>query len=104
MIHHVCHACKRSLGSEDVRFVVRMEVYEALGQDGASADDDRDYLGEIHDYLESLDESLDDSEDDLIKGAECQLFRFSLCDACRQSFVRDPLGRRAAQPFDFSKN
>ena len=104
MVHHVCHACKRSLDSEDVRFVVRMEVYEALGQEGTSADDDRDYLGEIHDYLERFDEDLDDREDELFGRIECQSFRFSLCGDCRKSFVHDPLGRRTAQPLDFSQN
>jgi hypothetical protein len=77
-----------------------MEVYEAIGQDGGSVDDDRDYLTEIHEYLERLDEDDDES----FERAECQLLRFNLCDDCRKNFLLDPLGRRVAQPFDFSKN
>ena len=30
--------------------------------------------------------------------------RYDLCPECRKKFVRDPLGKEAAQKFDFSEN
>jgi hypothetical protein len=100
MIHFVCDVCKRSIDSEDVRFVVRMEVYAAPDPTGGEREDDRDHLSEIHESLERLEDG-DDCE--LDAGASQQL-RFDLCEACRKNFLLDPLGRRIAQPLDFSKN
>jgi hypothetical protein len=99
MIHFNCDACKRALGSDELRYVVRMEVYTALGTNGAEIDDDRDHLQEIHEYLERLDESCEQLDDEA-----CQQLRFDLCEECRKNFLRDPLGRRINQPLDFSKN
>jgi len=100
MIHFVCDACKRQLGSEEVRYVVRMEVYAALGENGADVDDDRDHLQEIHEALERLDVYDREQVSDDVH----QQLRFDLCDECRKHFLVDPLGRRVAQPLDFSKN
>ena len=52
MIHYSCDCCKRALDSEDLRYVVKMEVYAAI--DPASmddVDDDRDHLQEIQEIL-----------------------------------------------------
>lgn len=100
MIHYVCDVCKRSIDSQDVRFVVRMEVYAAPGSVGEELDDDCDHLSEIHESLEHLEAS-DDCE---FETATSQQMRFDLCDACRKNFLLDPLGRRVAQSLDFSKN
>lgn len=100
MIHYVCDVCKRSLDPEDLRYVVRMEVYAALDNKDADTENDRDHLQEIEDVLEQLDDS-----DDLQLGDDVyQQLRFDLCDECRKKFVSDPLGRRMAQHLDFSQN
>lgn len=55
MIHYSCDCCKRALDSEDLRYVVKMEVYAAI--DPASmddVDDDRDHLQEIQGILQAL--------------------------------------------------
>jgi hypothetical protein len=99
MIHFVCDACKRPLAAAEARYVVRMEVFAALSEVG-TADDDRDHLTEIQDFLESTD----DADDEPFDAAPAQQLRFDLCSECRKTFLADPLGRRIAQPFDFSKN
>jgi len=103
MIHYNCDVCKRTLDAEqDLRYVVRMEVYAALGDGTSSIDGDRDHLEEIHEILERVDD-LDTSEGPLGEEVYQQL-RFDLCSECRQKFLRDPLGRRWAAQLDFSKN
>lgn len=99
MIHYVCDACKRSLDADEERYVLRIEVYEALGASEA-VDGDRDHLTEMHDYLESRDGSDMPSLD---SGAS-QQFRYDLCSKCRKNFLVDPLGRRVAQTLGFSQN
>jgi len=100
MIHFVCDVCKRSLDPEDLRYVVRMEVYAALDNTDADLDNDRDHLQEIEDVLEHLDESDDHELGDEVY----QQLRFDLCAACRKKFLSDPLGRRMPQHLDFSQN
>ena len=56
MIHYTCDSCQKPIDPEqDVRYVVRLEVYASLGTDEGPEDDDRDHLEEIQDILESLD-------------------------------------------------
>jgi hypothetical protein len=103
MIHFVCDVCKSPLDPDrDLRYVVRMEVYAALGDGPADIDNDRDHLAEIHDILERMDD-LDSTEQPLGEDVYQQL-RFDLCSECRKKFLRDPLGRRLAGKLDFSKN
>ena len=52
MIHHSCDLCKRLIDTEqDVRYVVKIEVYAALDPALDEADDDRDGLQEVQDML-----------------------------------------------------
>ncbi|MGI9456649.1 MAG: hypothetical protein ACR2NU_08810, partial [Aeoliella sp.] len=101
MIHFTCDCCKRLIDlDEEVRFVVRMEVFAAADAGDADAEDDRDYLQEIEEMLSRADESDDKSlSDDVYQQA-----RFDLCSDCRHKFVRDPLGRSAAVHLGFSNN
>ena len=102
MIRYSCDLCKRELDpEEDLRYVVRMEVYAAF--DPVVIDDgmhDRDHLQEIQDVLERLE----DAEDDQVGEEVYQQLRFDLCPECRRKFVKNPLGREAAKAFGFSKN
>jgi len=102
MIHFTCDLCRRELDPEnDLRFVVKMEVYAAFDPiEGDEVDPDRDHLQEIHEIIERMDDaSSDDVGDDVY-----QQFRFDLCPECRQRFVKNPLGRNRAEQFDFSEN
>ena len=101
MIHYSCDVCKRPLDPEhDLRYVVRMEVYAALGSTREEIEDDRDHLQEIQDILERLD----DAEDEHLGDDVYQQLRFDMCSECRKKFLHDPLGRQLAAHFNFSEN
>jgi hypothetical protein len=101
MIHYSCDVCKRPLDAEhDLRYVVRMEVYAALGSSREEIEDDRDHLQEIQDILERID----DDDDEQIGDDVYQQLRFDMCSECRKKFLLDPLGRQMATHFNFSEN
>jgi hypothetical protein len=100
MIRYSCDLCKRELASDDLRYVVRIEVYAAFDPSSSEEEDDRDHLEEIQDILEHLE----DSEDDQIGEDVYQQMRFDLCPECRKKFAKNPLAREMAKAFDFSSN
>jgi hypothetical protein len=102
MIRYSCDLCKRDLDpEEDLRYVVKMEVYAAFDPVVTDdEDDDRDHLQEIQDILERLE----DAENDQIGDDVYQQLRFDLCPKCRRKFLRNPLGREAAKAVHFSQN
>jgi hypothetical protein len=102
MIRYSCDLCKRELDPhDDLRYVVKMEVYAAFDPAAADADeDDRDHLEEIQDILERME----DSDSDQIGEDVYQQLRFDLCPDCRRKFVKNPLGREVAKAFGFSSN
>jgi hypothetical protein len=101
MIHYSCDCCKRSLSDEDLRYVVRMEVYAAFEQNPfQEIDNDRDHLHEIQDILERAD----DLNDDAVAPEVYDQMRFDLCSECRKKFVKHPLGRELTELVAFSKN
>lgn len=105
MLHYSCDICKRpiTVGS-DVRHVVKIEVFPAVdeavcGSSGMAGQHDADHLDEVQELLERLDDDeLADIEDDT------RSLRFDLCDACRQRFVKNPLGLKSGKQFNFSQN
>jgi hypothetical protein len=101
---HSCAMCQRALDPEyDLRYVVHIQVYLSgdSASEGALVDDDRDHLQEIG---ESLEQSrFDGPEAEFDEDAFFAPPAY-LCASCRKQFVQDPLGRRAAQQLDFSKN
>lgn len=102
MIHYSCDRCKRILDPEqDLRYVVKIEIQAAMEPQEADEDEeDRDYLMEIQDILERID------EEDEIKLAEdiYQKRRFDLCPECYRKFLKNPLGREASSKLGFSQN
>jgi hypothetical protein len=95
--------CGRELDPrEDLRYVVRMEVYAAFDPMVAEEEDpnDRDHLEEIQEILERMR----DSDDPQIGDDVYQQMRFDLCPECRKRFVANPLAREAAKVLDFSEN
>jgi len=99
MIHYSCDCCKRALEAEDLRYVVKMEVYAAFDPSAMDeSDDDRDHLQEIQEILQR-------SADDAQIGSDVyEQLRFDLCPECRKKFIQNPLGRELSKQFDFSKN
>jgi hypothetical protein len=101
MIHYSCDCCKRVLESEDLRYIVKMEVYAAFEPSAMDElDDDRDHLQEIQEILQR-DE---DVPDPAMRKDFYEELRFDLCAECRKKFVKNPLGREHSKQFDFSKN
>ncbi len=101
MIHFTCDLCGREMDAEnELRFVVKMEVYAALDVSDEEIDGDRDHLQELHEILERS-EIADDPQ---ITEEVYQQLRFDLCPECRKRFAKNPLGRMHAEQFDFSQN
>ena len=101
MIHYTCDGCKRRIDATDeLRYIVRLEVYAALDPLEDEADDDRDHLQEIQEVLERLDDPREEDVCDEVYHQE----RFDLCRDCRQRFVQNPLGRPAPTQLDFRQN
>ena len=101
MIHYSCDCCKRDLDPNDLRYVVKMEVYAAFDLDAAvEAEDDRDHLREMQDILQRAE----DSADDPILDEDYEQLRFDLCTDCHKKFLKNPLAREISKQFDFSKN
>jgi hypothetical protein len=102
MIRYSCDLCKRELDpQDDLRYVVKVEVYAAFDPAAVDSDDeDRDHLEEIQDVLERLE----DASSDEIADEVYQQLRFDLCPECRKKFLRNPLGRETAKAVGFSAN
>ncbi len=101
MIRYCCDVCKRDLDpNQDLRYVVKIEVFAAFDPVAIDDDDDRDHLQEIQDILERLE----DSDGDQIGDEVYQQMRFDLCPECRRKFARYPLGRGSSKILDFSQN
>jgi hypothetical protein len=102
MIHYSCDLCKRDLDpDDDLRYVVKIEVFAAYDPSAGADDDDRDHLQEIQDILETME----DAEDDRIGDDVYQQLRFDLCPDCRRKFLKNPLAREMpAKAFGFSSN
>jgi len=99
MLHYSCDICKRPIvAGSDLRHVVKIEVFPAVEDQpcgcpgGSVSQHDADHLEEMQDLLERLDD------------ADLRSLRFDLCDACRQRFVKNPLGVKGGKQLDFSNN
>ncbi len=101
MIHYSCDCCKRALDADDLRYVVKLEVYAAFDPSAMNElDDDRDHLQEIQEILQGAA----DASDPQIGADVYEQKRFDLCSDCRKRFIKNPLGRDVPKQFDFSKN
>ena len=107
MLHYSCDVCKRPIDlGNDVRHVVKIEVFPAVEDQECGCQDadelaaDADHLEDMQDLLERLDGG---DASDLVDEASRSL-RFDLCDACRQRFVKNPLGMKSGKQHDFSNN
>ncbi|MGD9722557.1 MAG: hypothetical protein AB7O59_14595 [Pirellulales bacterium] len=101
MIHYSCDCCQRRLDPDDLRYVVKMEVYAAFDPSATDeTEDDRDHLQEIQEVLARSENVADEQ---VAKDVYEQL-RFDLCPECRKKFLKNPVGRGLSQQFDFSQN
>jgi hypothetical protein len=102
MLHVTCDLCGKELRpGEDHHFVVKVEVFAAHDPTQLTeADLDEDHMEAFGELLRETEEM---PASDPVPPA-CQQMRYDLCPNCRQRFLRDPLGKDAAQKFDFSEN
>ena len=91
MIHHSCDRCKRTMDTDELRYVLRMEVQAAMDTREADDEADRDHLLEIHEILERLD----DCESDEVGDEIYQRQRYDLCADCFRRYMENPLGSSA---------
>jgi hypothetical protein len=100
MVHFTCDLCGKDLtATGDPRFVVKIEAYPGFDPTEITEEDlDDDPMEAVAQILQR-DEALSAAEAPLHKG-----FRFDLCPACHERFVKDPLGKDSLRTFDFSKN
>ena len=98
MLHFSCDLCGQPL--DDLRFVVRMEIFPAFDPEDISEEDlAGDHLQEVAQELEEME----------LTGAELpdcssKTFRFDLCPRCHARYSKDPLGREALRRLNFSEN
>ena len=110
MLHYSCDVCKRPIDAHaDVRHVVKIEVFPAVEEASIDSCCHGDPAGAEADHLEAMQELLEQMADngadhDLSGDDGTRSMRFDLCDACRQRFVKNPLGMKPGKHFDFSNN
>ncbi|NDC52876.1 MAG: hypothetical protein EBZ74_00965 [Planctomycetia bacterium] len=110
MLHYSCDLCKRPIDPHaDVRHVVKIEVFEAVEDEGdalccnpETGREEADHLEEMQGLLESIDDR--DLEREGMFGEGTHAFRYDLCDACRSRFLKNPLGVKPGKKLDFSQN
>jgi hypothetical protein len=100
MIHFTCDMCKRPLDAQDdLRYVVRIEVFAAIDQEPTTAEVDQDNLQEMQEILQRME----DHADEAIGPEVYETKKYDLCPSCRAKFLKNPLGRETKQ-VKFSKN
>jgi hypothetical protein len=102
MVHVTCDLCgKELMPGDDHGYVVKIEVYASHDPTELTEGDlDEDHMEEVSQLLQDMEENLTDVE----LTPAYKNFRYDLCPTCHKKFLRDPLGREAAQKFDFSEN
>jgi hypothetical protein len=103
MLHFTCDLCgKEMLPGDDGRYVVQLEVYSAHDPaELTEADLDQDHMDEISQILAEMEDQPDDCDE---TAPDYKKLRYDLCSDCHKKFLRDPLGKDAAQKFHFSEN
>ena len=101
MVHFTCDLCGKELTAcGDRRYVVKIEAYPAFDPAEITEEDLEDDPMEAVSQLLQRDESLSSEA----IAPQHRGFRYDLCPACHDKFVKDPLGKEALRLFDFSKN
>ena len=103
MVHFTCDLCGKDLTAcGDPHFVVKIEAYPGFDPNEITEDDlDEDPMEAVSQLLqrEAQLSSEEAASTPMRKG-----FRFDLCPACHERFLKDPLGKEVPRSFDFSKN
>ena len=102
MVHYTCDMCgKPLLSDEDVRYVVKIEVYAAYDPMEITEEDlDRDHKKEIADLLSQM-EDMDPEE---LEEGVYKRMRFDLCAACHRRYLANPLAVKVRRDLDWTDN
>ena len=87
MIHYSCDLCGTPIGSEDLRFEVKIEVRVAGAFTGEDVDESDFAGGELEEILEAAE------GEEGIEGDVYRVFRYDLCTHCHSAYLSDPLSR-----------
>lgn len=89
MIRYQCDKCNMVLHANDSqRFIVRMEVFAAAGHIDLDQETGEDGDPDVQAVLKDLAHANPDE----IEDQTYRLLRFDLCDACRRTVLKKPLG------------
>ena len=102
MVHYTCDMCgKTLLSDEDVRYVVKVEVFAAYDPMEVTEDDlNKDHKQEIADLLSEM-ENMDPAE---IEEGVYKRLRFDLCAACRLRYLANPLAMATPRRLGWHEN
>ena len=97
-----CDRCGRRIDpAQEVHYVVQVAVQAEWAVSAMrEAEEDRDYLTEIHESLEGLS----DDEAEAISADVSQARSYDLCAKCCNRYSADPLGVESAAAIRFSRN
>ena len=99
MLHVTCDHCGKQLRAGEDHYVVKIEVFAAHDPAEITEEDlEEDHMEAVSELLRELEGTQEAVE------PTSRHFRYDLCPACRQRYLRDPLSRESAQKFDFSEN
>lgn len=100
MIHYSCDRCKKTIGEDEFRHIVKIEIHTSINNGPHPVDEERDHLVEIEEILSRMEEpDCEDVTDELY-----QRRTFDLCPRCYRQYVRNPLAIETTSHFGFSQN
>jgi len=104
MVHYTCDMCGRQLlEDEDIRYVVKIEVYTAC--DAMEEADDDDVDEDVHGSSEENESgNCDERHPEMFDDEDYKAFRFDLCTKCHEKYLQDPLFLKSWNRLHFSEN
>ncbi len=103
MIRYNCDMCGKSIDSEeDIRYVVKIEVYATCESMEGDCDFDEELIDDYEE--EEEDDEVENFDPDDIEDVEYKTFRFDLCSKCHSKYLQDPLSIQSIRRGRFSEN
>jgi len=102
MIHYTCDMCgKPLLVEEQVRYVVKIEVYAAYDtMDITDEDLEEDHIEEMRELVEDME----DMTTEEVEEGVYKTLRFDLCPGCKAIYLCDPLSQTQGRRISFGDN
>ena len=89
MVHYTCDMCgKTLLSDEDVRYVVKIEVYAAYDPMELT---DEDLLEDHASEIEAICHEIAELDQGELEDSVYKEMEFDLCPGCQKRYIRDPL-------------